>query len=61
MEQYVIKANVPVTGKHWELQFIDGVAETTDRLIAESYGNRGYDVSVRAESKRKNGEAATEA
>ena len=43
MGRFVIKTPVPaVNGRHWELTFINGEAETDSEEIALKYEQRGY-------------------
>lgn len=44
MKKFYVKAPNPVSGKHWELEFTKGVAQTDDEIIAGKYAARGYDV-----------------
>ncbi len=54
MEKYIIKTPVPaVNGKHWELEFSDGVAETDDANLADKYERRGYVVERPKEPAKK--------
>ena len=43
--RYVIRAGQPVVGKHWELEFDKGVAETDSAVMADRYRKRGYNVT----------------
>lgn len=52
--EYIIKAKVPVNGKHWELEFHRGVSQTEDKVLAQKYKQRGYEVTP----KRKKGDKA---
>lgn len=52
--EYIIKAKFPVNGKHWELVFHRGIAQTGDKALATKYKQRGYDVTP----KRKKGDKA---
>lgn len=47
---YDIHAAKPVDGKHWELHFTAGHAETEDAQLAEKYRKRGYLVRERGEA-----------
>lgn len=54
MGRFVIKTPVPaVNGRHWELEFTNGVAETEDEGIAARYEARGYMVERPQPPKRK--------
>lgn len=45
MAKIIIRTPVPaVNGRHWELDFIGGVAETDSEEIALKYEKRGYSV-----------------
>lgn len=47
---YDIHAAKPVDGRHWELHFTAGHAETEDAQLAEKYRKRGYLVRERGAS-----------
>lgn len=54
MGRIIIKTPVPaICGRHWELEFTDGVAETNDPEIARKYEARGYTVEWPKEPAKK--------
>ncbi len=41
---YQIKADLPVNGEHWGLEFQNGIAWTDNKPLAERLAERGYGV-----------------
>lgn len=43
--RYIVKSNFPVSGRHWGLDFQNGIAVTERDDLAAKLKRRGYDVT----------------
>ena len=50
---YKIKAKVEFSGDAWGLHFINGVAETDNKVLASKLQKKGYEVTDVKKSDRK--------
>ena len=61
MGRIIVKTPVPaICGRHWELEFDNGMAETDDAEIARKYEARGYIVEWPKEAPAKKPRAKKE-